>query len=56
MADKELIQMSVRIPADLLEEARVHVARRRSRSMQELVANALRAYLDADKASKKRKG
>ena len=53
---KQLIQISVRLPEDLVTEARVHVAKRKDKSMQELVANALRAYLDADKASQKRKG
>ena len=49
MVKKELLQVNVRLPADLLEKARIRVAKRKEKSLQELVANAIRAYLVANK-------
>lgn len=50
---KELVQVNVRLPEDLVIKARIHVAKRKSKSLQELVTNAVRAYLIADKGGKK---
>ncbi len=49
MAKKELVQFNVRLPADLIEKAKIRVAQRKEKSLQELVANAVRAYLVANK-------
>ncbi len=49
MAKKEFLQVNVRLPAYLLEKARIRVAKRKEKSLQELVANAVRAYLVANK-------
>lgn len=46
---KELLQFNVRLPADLLEKARIRVAKRKEKSLQDLVTNAVRAYLIANK-------
>ena len=48
MAKKELIQLTVRIPEDLKEKAQIHAIKSKQ-SLQELVANAIRAYLVANK-------
>ena len=42
---KELLQVNVRLPAALVEKAKIHVAKRKSKSLQELVTKALTEYL-----------
>jgi hypothetical protein len=50
MAKKQkMIQTGVRVPEDLLVKARVRVAKGKEKSLQELVTNAIRAYLIANK-------
>lgn len=49
MAKKELLQLNVRLPADLVEKAKIRVAKRKEKSLQELVANAIKAYLIENK-------
>jgi predicted HicB family RNase H-like nuclease len=48
MAKKKLVQIAVRIPEDLKEKAQIHAIKTKQ-SLQELVADALRAYLIANK-------
>ena len=50
---KKLVQISVRLPEDLVTKARIHVAKRKDKTMQDLVAKALRAYLAGSKGEKK---
>jgi hypothetical protein len=49
MAKKELLQLNVRLPADLVEKAKIRVAKRKEKSLQELVAKAIKAYLIENK-------
>jgi hypothetical protein len=49
MAKKELVQVNVRLPEDLLIKAKIRVAKRKEKSFQELVTKAIRAYLVANK-------